>query len=73
MTPALFVALYVTIKQAAAMLSVSEQSISKLIKTGRLPACYMGRAVRIKASDLEGALPAYIPNGTLTKAEERVQ
>jgi excisionase family DNA binding protein len=48
--------LYTTVKQAAARYAVSVQLIAKLIKTGRLPACRLGRAIRIKLSDLEGAI-----------------
>jgi excisionase family DNA binding protein len=47
---------YVTRKHAAALLECSDQLISKLIKTGRLPAYYLGRAVRIKLADLEAML-----------------
>lgn len=49
--------LYVTRKEAAAMLSCSDQTISKLNKSGKLPFYYLGRyAVRIRISDLEAML-----------------
>lgn len=47
---------YVSRKQAAEMLSCSDQLISKLIKNGKLPAYHLGRAVRIKISDLNAVL-----------------
>jgi len=48
---------YMTRKQAAAMLSCSDQTISKLHKAGRLPFYYLGRhAVRIRIEDLEAML-----------------
>jgi excisionase family DNA binding protein len=47
---------YITRRQAAERLSCSDQTISKLIKTRSLPAFYLGRAVRIKLSDLEAML-----------------
>jgi excisionase family DNA binding protein len=49
--------LYMTRKQAAATLSCSDQTISKLHKAGRLPFYYLGRnAVRIRFDDLEAML-----------------
>jgi excisionase family DNA binding protein len=48
---------YMTRKQAAAMLSCSDQTISKMHKAGRLPFYYLGRhAVRIKADDVNAML-----------------
>lgn len=50
---------FVSRKRAAELLACSAQMISKLIKDGRLPAYHLGRAVRIKLSDLEAAMVAY--------------
>jgi excisionase family DNA binding protein len=50
---------YVSRKQAATILSCSDQTVSKLIKSGQLPAYHLGRAVRIKLSDLNAALEVY--------------
>jgi len=45
---------YVTRQHAAAMLSCSDQTISRLHKEGRLPFYYLGRhAVRIRLADVE--------------------
>lgn len=45
---------YVTRRHAAAILSCSDQTISKLHKEGRLPFYYLGRhAVRIRLADVE--------------------
>lgn len=51
--------LYITVKQAAAMYAVSDQTIAKLVRTGRLPACRLGRAIRILVSDLDAAIEQY--------------
>ncbi len=49
--------LFVTRRQAAAMFSCSDQTISKMHKSGRLPFYYLGRhAVRIRLADLEAML-----------------
>jgi excisionase family DNA binding protein len=45
--------LFVSRTRAAQMLAVSVQSIDKLVKQGKLPAIYVGRAVRIKLASLE--------------------
>ena len=50
---------YVSRKRAAEILSCSEQLVSKLIKSGTLPAYRLGRTVRIKQSDLHAALRRY--------------
>jgi excisionase family DNA binding protein len=50
---------YVSRVRAAEMLSVNVQTIDKLLREGRLPAFRVGRAVRIKLSDLNAALEAY--------------
>jgi excisionase family DNA binding protein len=55
----LFKQLYVSRKQAAAYYGCSDQLISKLIKTGKLPAYRLGRAVRLKLSDLDAAIEGY--------------
>jgi excisionase family DNA binding protein len=47
---------YISRKVAATLLSVSEQTILKLNKSGTLPAYYVGRAVRIKVSDLDAVM-----------------
>ena len=52
---------FLTRKQAAALLCVSQQLISKLIKNQQLPAYRLGRAVRIKVSDLEATMQLYVP------------
>ena len=54
-----FKPLYVSRKQAALIVSCSDQLISKMIKTGRLPAFRLGRAVRIKLSDLLTVIEGY--------------
>jgi excisionase family DNA binding protein len=63
------VAKYITIKQAAAMLSVCVSSIRKLIDAGTLPSYNpVGRAVRIRVSELEALMrpsnqkPAAVPS-----------
>ena len=38
----------VTIREAAGLLSVSAITIRRLIRAGKLEACYVGRAIRIK-------------------------
>jgi excisionase family DNA binding protein len=49
--------IYFTRRQAALMLSCSDQTISKMHKEGRLPFYYLGRhAVRIRLEDLEAML-----------------
>lgn len=51
---------YITRKQAAEMLSCSDQLVSKLIKNGTLPACKLGtHAIRIRRSDLEAMMAAW--------------
>jgi excisionase family DNA binding protein len=47
---------YLSRKSAAAMVGVSTQLIAKLNKQGKLPCYRLGRAVRIKLSDLETML-----------------
>jgi excisionase family DNA binding protein len=54
-------ALYISRAQAAEKMAISIQTISKLIRTGRLPAFYVGRSVRIKVSDLESTIERYNP------------
>jgi len=51
--------LYVTRQQAAWTLSCSTQLIDKMIRTGRLPAFYVGRSVRVKIEDLERVVEVY--------------
>lgn len=46
-------------QQAAALLDCSVQMIDKLIKAGRIPARYLGTAVRIRVADLEVVLEPY--------------
>jgi excisionase family DNA binding protein len=53
------VPVFVSRIRAAQMLDVSIQSIDKLMKDGKLPAFRVGRAVRIKLSDLHAALEVY--------------
>ena len=53
---------YVSRKAAATLISVNVQTISKLVKIGALPAYYVGRAVRIKLSDLD-AMMAHLVKG----------
>ena len=54
--------LWVTRKQAAAMLSCSDQTVSKLHKAGLLPFFYLGRhAVRIRLADLEAVMTTDVP------------
>lgn len=47
---------FISRKQAAILLSCSEQLVAKLNRQGKLPAYHLGRAVRIKLSDLETLL-----------------
>jgi excisionase family DNA binding protein len=66
----------VTRKKAAALLDCSEQMVSKLIKTGQLPATYLGTAVRIRVADLEAVLEPYNtkkPRGARVPRKRRVQ
>lgn len=56
---------FVSRKRAAEILACSEQMISKLINDGRLPAYHLGRAVRIKLSDLETALQPCKPKAAV--------
>lgn len=46
----------VTIKEAAAMLSICERTIRREIDRGRLRAYRIGRAIRIRVSDIEAYL-----------------
>lgn len=53
---------YISIKEAARLLSVSEKTIRRLIAAGKIPAFTLGgpagrsRLVRIASKDLEGLL-----------------
>ncbi len=48
-----------TVKEAAPLLKVSEQSVIKYIKNGLIPATKPGRSFLIKRADLEAALTEY--------------
>ena len=48
-----------TVKEAAPLLKVSEQSVIKYIKKGLLPAKFIGRSYLIRREDLEAALTEY--------------
>lgn len=48
-----------TVKEAAPLLKVSEQSVIKYIKKGLLPAKLIGRSYLIRREDLEAALTEY--------------
>jgi excisionase family DNA binding protein len=52
----LFKQLYVSRKQAAAMVGSSDQTIAKLNRQGKPPAYNVGRSVRIKVADLEALM-----------------
>lgn len=54
---------YVSRKQAAVILSCSDQMISKLIKNQELRAYYLGRAVRIKISELDAVMTTKAVDG----------
>jgi excisionase family DNA binding protein len=48
---------YITRKQAAELLSCSDQTVSKMNRDGHLPFYYLGRhAVRIRLADLEAMM-----------------
>lgn len=65
--------MYVTRKHAAAMLSCSDQTISKMHKLGRLQFYYLSRhAVRIKVDDINAVLCAR-PTAIQANAEWRTQ
>jgi len=49
-------------KQAAELLSCSDQLISKYIKTKKLRAYKLGRLVRIKRADLLSTMDAWYPS-----------
>jgi excisionase family DNA binding protein len=55
---------YVSRKAAATLISVNVQTISKLVKIGTLPAYYVGRAVRIKLSDLDALMTPVVKGRT---------
>lgn len=42
-----------TIKQAAELLSLSEATVWRLIRVGKLPVVHIGRATRVRLSDLD--------------------
>ncbi|GAA4552683.1 helix-turn-helix domain-containing protein [Amycolatopsis samaneae] len=44
---------YLSVREAAAHLSVSEVTVRRAIRAGQLPYVRIGRLVRISASDLE--------------------
>ncbi|MDY5152589.1 DNA binding domain-containing protein, excisionase family [Actinobaculum suis] len=51
---------FVSIAQAAQILSVSTKTIYRLIYAGQLPAKKIGRCVRVKLDDLEKAFPDFL-------------
>ena len=50
----------VTLRQAAAMLAISERTLYTLIKDGQIPTVRLERAVRIRVADLEGWVAAKV-------------
>lgn len=52
---------FVSRQRAAELLDCSTQMVDKLLKSGRVPAHYLGVSVRIKVSDLQAALEVYDP------------
>ena len=62
---------YITRKQAAEILSCSDQLISKLIKNGTLPACKLGaHAIRIRRSDLDAMVAAWSTSAKRTEVKQ---
>ena len=43
---------FLTVQEAARILSISDYSVYKLIHSGKLPALLLGRRFKIKAEDL---------------------
>ncbi len=43
---------FLTVQEAARILSISDYSVYKLIHSGKLPAVQLGRRFKIKAEDL---------------------
>lgn len=58
MTPRELEPEWLTTKEAAQVLSVSPRVLLQLIKDGRLPAIKLGRAYRIKKTDLDALASA---------------
>jgi excisionase family DNA binding protein len=56
---------YLTVREAAALLKCSSQSVARLVQTGRLPGVDVGtgthRSYRIKASDIDTFLAVKPP------------
>lgn len=56
-------AIAVAVKTAAAMTDLSETTIREAIATNRLPAYRVGRAIRVKVTDLEDWLSSLVRVG----------
>jgi excisionase family DNA binding protein len=49
---------FLTASEAAARMRVSKMTVYRLIRAGKLPAVQIGKAYRVRESDLEGYLDA---------------
>lgn len=49
---------FLTATEAAARMRVSKMTVYRLIRAGKLPAVQIGKAYRVRESDLEGYLDA---------------
>ena len=55
---------FLTASEAAARMRVSKMTVYRLIRAGKLPAVQIGKAYRVRESDLEGYLQAsYVRTG----------
>ena len=57
---------FLTASEAAERMRVSKMTVYRLIRSGQLPAVQIGKAYRVRESDLEGYL-----NASYVKVEKR--
>ena len=60
---------HISIREAAARVSVNERTIRRMVEDGRLPALQVGRAIRVAIVDLERL--RYQPEAAADRARDR--